>query len=218
MTWTLTAALTSSKDFISLETAGAQTAPLTVKRIDTVVNRHGESYTKMQARMRGVEAVACGIIIPRTDDLLATDHAIVTGIPEFKTEFLPEAGNNNFIILEQRQTTNELGRLDGTIPESWRSVLIDAQRDGRIVQLKSTNSFEDHEGDGIGGIFAGIAINAANRGMLVSVPDAGRLTEFSRRPFVETVGFQEKGVDDLLRLIRVMRPASRSALRNGQVY
>ncbi len=122
--------------FHLIEIAGPDAALLAVKGIDAVVDGHAEDNAVVHAGVRRRNAVARRIVVSGTGDLLAADDSVVAGIPEFKAELAHHARDDDLVILEQGQTADALGRFESAIPEFVRSVLVDAQRNGRIVQAQ----------------------------------------------------------------------------------
>src|ERR1035441_1184865 len=207
--------LDSVERFHLIEIAGLQFGLLAVERVDAIVDRHVHDHSVMDAGKGSVNAVARRIVIPGTDNLLAADETVITGVLQLKAEFLHEAGNDHFIVLKQRQTTDKFGGFKSAFPQFIRSVFVNAQGNGGIVKLESADGLEDHEGDGVGGILAGITVQSTNGGVLVRVAHAGGQHEERRSTAVEAIRFEEESIDDFLRLIEGKAASGKIGVKEG---
>ena len=120
--------------FHLIEITGLEFTLFAVGGIDAVVDRHIEDNTETDRGMRGMHAVGRRIVVAGTDNFLAADKAVITGIFEFKTEFAYDCRNDDLVILVQGQAAYALGRLNSAFPKLVRRVFVDTQRDGGVVE------------------------------------------------------------------------------------
>ena len=69
------------------------------------------------------------------------------------------------------------------------------------MELQPPDCLQDHIGDRVRGVLAGVGVDAAQRRVLVGVAGAGDGHELLRLGAVEAVDFQEERVHNLLSLL-----------------
>ena len=172
-----------------------------VERVPAVVQRHVQNGAVLGVGLRRSRAVACRVIVAGACDLLTADQRVVPGIPQAEAQFPHDAGDDDFVVLEQGETAHQPVDLDRALPQALRRILVDAQGDGGIVQAQTAQGLQRHVGDGIAGVLAGIRVDAADRGVQIGIADADDGRQRADAAVIEAVDLHEEAVRDLLSLI-----------------
>ena len=151
--------------------------------------------------MRRSDAVGCREVGAAAHDLLAADEAVVARIAQLESQLALERRDDDLVVLVQRQAAHQARRADSALPQLVGGVLVEAQRDGGVVQRQAPDGLEHHVGDGVGGVLARLRDDAADGGVLVGVVGTGDIGDHGRASVIEAGGLEEERVHQLLGLI-----------------
>ena len=128
------------------------------------------------------------------------DQAIITGA--FKGQAPAHQGRDDHIVaFKSRHAASHRSGLDGGIPQLGRCILVDAQRQGRIMQQQTAGCLKHHVGNGVGGVLAVFGHAAQGHELAASIARVrhGRPKGYD---LIHLGHFQEEKVHQLLSELR----------------